>query len=168
MQYVIVVETNKKCQSDYLYIRSFLSWRYELSQPLPKFTAIYLGGKSRYFDEEKSINKAVAAYAFTGGESRIIFCLDTDSGRQGESLNEAITTYCTQKGYFLVWFRRDVEEVFQGHGVPQNRKGQEAERYLRANSIQQLDAKRLHHSLPLLSNGDSNIAMVFDAFLSKK
>jgi hypothetical protein len=42
----------------------------------------------------------------------------SNSGRQGESLNEAITIYYTQTDYLLVWFRPDVEQVFY-HSVPQ-------------------------------------------------
>jgi hypothetical protein len=110
-QLLFLVETTPQCNSDYLYIRAFIAERYRLYNPTPKLTAIYLRGKSHYQDKEKEILSKRHQYP---GNTEIILCFDTDEGNESKKINSLIEGYCRKKNYRLVWFHRDVEEVFLG------------------------------------------------------
>jgi hypothetical protein len=167
MQLIICVETNSSCNSDYLYISALLHHRYSFASPQPKLTPIYLSGKTHYADKESKINYYKNAYQ---GISHVIFCLDTDLDAPASLDNPSIEKYCQTRGYDLVWFNRDVEEVFLGHQIGHTTalKKKEAERFARNNGIAHLPQFDVEQPFPLIHGGLSNFAIVFDQYLTKK
>jgi hypothetical protein len=136
MQIIICAETTGPCNSDYLYISSFIRAHYCLDNPTPKLTPVYLKGKTHYQSKETEILSDKKKYR-ASGNSVVIMCFDTDQGSQGEKDNKAISDYCSSHGYDLVWMNRDVEEVFLGHSVSQATavKKKEAEKFGRSNAV---------------------------------
>ena len=47
IQLIIVVETNKECDSDWMYIYSAINYFYNVNQDI-KLTPVYMNGKSNY------------------------------------------------------------------------------------------------------------------------
>jgi hypothetical protein len=167
-QLLFLVETTPQCQSDYLYLRAFIQSRYRLFDPTPKLTPIYLRGKSHYQDKESEIQRRRNEYP---GQSEVILCLDTDEGKESEKLNARIGEYCRQKGYYLVWFHRDVEEVFLDRRVLSKEaalKKKAAEQFGRKNAMDALDQRHFEKEIPLQEKGTSNLALVLDALLPRK
>jgi hypothetical protein len=167
-QLLFLVETTPQCQSDYLYLRAFIQSRYRLFDPTPKLTPIYLRGKSHYQDKESEIQRRRNEYP---GQSEVILCLDTDEGKESEKLNARIEEYCHQRGYHLVWFHRDVEEVFLGHRLRSKEtslKKEAAEQFGRKGAIDSLDQRRFEKEAPFHEKGTSNLACVLDALLPRK
>lgn len=167
-QLLFLVETNAQSNSDYLYIRSFIQKRYQLCNPTPKLTAIYLHGKSHCQDKEKEIQNKRRQFP---GKTSVILCLDTDEGKESEKLNARIEEYCHQRGYHLVWFHRDVEEVFLGHRLRSKEtslKKEAAEQFGRKGAMDSLDQRRFEKEAPFHEKGTSNLACVLDALLPRK
>ncbi len=58
LQLVFVVETNKKCNSDWIYIKDTIEHFYEYDRTQVKFSPAYMDGKGKYKSKEKT-DKAV-------------------------------------------------------------------------------------------------------------
>ena len=48
LQLIICVETNKKCNSDFIYIRSTINRFYDVDNANIRITPVYLDGKGKY------------------------------------------------------------------------------------------------------------------------
>lgn len=48
LQLIFVVETDKRCKSDWIYIKSTLNHFYQYDHTQVKLTSIYLSGKDKY------------------------------------------------------------------------------------------------------------------------
>ena len=167
MQLIFLFETNSKSQSDYKYVRSYLT-KIEMIRKF-KFSPLYLNGKGNYNKFEKKINYLIKSYL---GESKVFMFIDVDSTSLNYDqikLNREITNYCSEKNYELIWFKRTIEEVFWGAKIPQSKKTIKADEFLRKNQISNIDFKKLDISnYDFLKNGESNLKSVFDNFLSKE
>ena len=80
LQLIFVVETNKKCKSDWIYIKDTIDRFYQYDQSQVKFSPVYMDGKGKYKNKEKEISSLISQYA-TGNkknQSKVIFCFDCD------------------------------------------------------------------------------------------
>ena len=56
LQLIFVVETNKKCKSDWIYIKDTIDRFYQYDQAQVKFSPVYMDGKGKYKNKEKEIS----------------------------------------------------------------------------------------------------------------
>ena len=117
LQLIFVVEANKKSKSDWIYIKTTIDHFFTYDTEHIKLTPVYMGGKGKYKDREKEINKLISQYAAQSPErnSRVIYCFDCDEyDRKPDDkkfLDDA-KDYCCQKNYEFAWFCKDIERVY--------------------------------------------------------
>lgn len=58
-QFIFVVETNKKCQSDWIYIKDTIEQFYSYNRTQVKLNKVYMDGKGNYKKKQKEIQKLV-------------------------------------------------------------------------------------------------------------
>lgn len=58
-QFIFVVETNKKCQSDWIYIKDTIEQFYSYNRTQVKLNKVYMAGKGNYKKKQKEIQKLV-------------------------------------------------------------------------------------------------------------
>ena len=80
LQLVFVVETNKKCNSDWIYIKDTIEHFYSYERTQIKFSVVYMEGKWTYDKKEKQINSFISQYKAMSesNKSKVIFCFDCD------------------------------------------------------------------------------------------
>ena len=113
----------------------------------------------------KEINSLIRQFP---GETTVIYCIDTDdydTSPETKAVNDAIEKYCSDNGYELVFFCKDVEDVFIKKTVSKAEKIRSAEVFNRKSMIKDVDEKRLRHTEP--ARHCSNILCVLDKYLDK-
>lgn len=171
LQLIFVVETNRKCKSDWIYIKDTIDYLYEYDKAHIKFTPIYMDGKGNYKKKETEIKKCIAQYSSTSksNKSQVIYCFDCDDyDIKGEDLEflESAQNYCRSKGYHFVWFCKDIERVYVGKKVDDKKKQSEAVAFKEKKLIAQVDIKRL--SGTCYKGNTSNIMNILNQYLHKK
>lgn len=80
LQLIFVVETNKTCKSDWIYIKDTIDYFFEYDRTAIKLTPVYMDGKGKYKNKEKEISKNIAAYKAggKGRQTKVIYCFDCD------------------------------------------------------------------------------------------
>ena len=82
LQLIFVVETNKKCKSDWIYIKDTIDRFFEYEQAQIKFSPVYMDGKGKYKNKKtgKEITSLISQYAAGNktNQSKVIFCFDCD------------------------------------------------------------------------------------------
>ena len=48
LQLIFVVETNKKCKSDWIYIKETIDYLYQYNQTKVKLSPVYMDGKGKF------------------------------------------------------------------------------------------------------------------------
>ena len=129
LQLIICVETNKKCNSDFIYIRSTINRFYDVDNANIRITPVYLDGKGKYASGK--VKKEVASLknqykaAAKNNSSIVIYCFDCDNydtkTEDLRFLNEA-REYCDENGFRFVWFCKDIEDVYLGKQISERRK----------------------------------------------
>lgn len=110
IQLIFCVETNKRADTDSIYISETINHLY-LVNSKTKISKVYLNTKTRY--KAKDVMKEIAGKtkAFTIGETKVIYCIDTDEyekdAEHKRELDE-IRRFCKEGGYDLIWFCHDV------------------------------------------------------------
>ena len=90
----------------------------------------YLTSKTKYND--KGIKRKIERKIKDFSEATIVYCLDSDdifANPETAVLNKKIEEYCKLEGYRIVWFCRDVEEVFLHRRVGSTDKLSEATKF---------------------------------------
>ena len=59
LQLIFVVETNKKCRSDWIYIKSALEKFYTYDQAHVKLSVVYMDGRGNYAKRENDARKLI-------------------------------------------------------------------------------------------------------------
>lgn len=95
----------------------------------------------------------------------VVYCLDVDNSLKDEINNADVINYCKENNYELVWFNKDVEDVFLGKQISDSKKTKEAANFAKQNKIQQLNIKLLNCHNPLTKHHYSNLKIVFDKYL---
>lgn len=168
IQMIFCVETNKRADTDSIYITEALRHWYQLSNQI-KINKVYMNAKSRYNKQEvlKEIQKKTMEY--TIGVTKVIYCIDTDQYEKNpEHKNDLhkISRFCESHGYDLIWFCHDVEEVFLGKKISDSQKVQEAAAFRRKKMIQEIPANQLSSNTKNTSR--SNMLCVLDKYLTRK
>lgn len=162
-QLIFLVETNKKCQSDWMYIKSTLDCFYGMRSDI-HYEVIYLDGKSKYNQKEKQISKLKSR--FTNGESYVFLCIDLDhyqSNPKDHELNEKIQNYCSIHHYEFIWFNRNIEHVYMNQEAVESKKKRElAERFKRKNMIKDIAKDKLISDKVVA--GKSNILLITEKY----
>lgn len=168
MQMILCVETNKRADTDSIYISETINHWYTINNQI-KISKIYMNTKSKYNAKDVIRDIDKKSKAFTIGETRVIYCIDTD---QYESNNDHakelkdISQYCKENDYDLIWFCHDVEEVFLGQRVSDSQKVQEAAAFRRKKRIEEIQAEKLSCGKKRVCT--SNILNVLDKYLPRK
>ena len=116
LQLIFVVETNKKCKSDWIYIKDTIDRFFSYDLAHVKLNTVYLNGKGNYRTKEKDISLLESKYRSTSKDnnSQVFMCLDCDDydmkSDDMDFLNNA-KQYCKEKGWEFIWFCKDVERV---------------------------------------------------------
>ena len=168
IQLIFCVETNKKADTDSIYISELVNYFYELNNQI-KINKVYMGTKSKYNSKEvlKEIEKKTKAFVL--GETKVIYCIDTDEYEkciEHQTELNIIKQYCKENGYDMIWFCHDVEEVFLNKKISDSQKVQEAGAFRRKKGIQEIRLDYLTSSVMRVHT--SNIMQVLDKYLARK
>ena len=168
IQMILCVETNKKADTDGIYITEVIRHWYNINNQI-KLSRVYMNTKTRYNskDVRREIDKK--SKEFTIGETRVIYCIDTDQyEKNADHARELdnISQYCEENDYDLIWFCHDVEEVLLGTSISDSQKVQEAAAFKRKNKIEEIQADDL--SCGVKRARASNILNILDKYLSRK
>ena len=171
LQLIFVVDTNKKCKSDWIYIKDTIDRFYQYDQTQVKFSPVYMDGKGKYKNKEKEISSLISQYA-TGNkknQSKVIFCFDCDdydSKSEDADFLAAAKRYCTEKEYEFIWFCKDIECVYLGKKIDDRQKKTESATFKAKKLIDKVDESKL-----VVNNyraNTSNIMNIIGKYLSRK
>lgn len=171
LQLIFVVETNKKCKSDWIYIKETIERFFQYDQTQVKFTPVYMDGKGRYKNKEKEISSFISQYASVSraNSSRVLYCFDCDDydiKREDSEFLAGIQQYCSEKRADFIWFCKDVESVYLGKKVGDSQKRNEAATFKAKKGITNVDVCRL--SAKDYRVNSSNIINVLSKYLTRK
>ena len=148
LQLIFVVETNKQCNSDWIYIKDTVEHFYKFDRTQVKLTSLYMNGKGNYRKIEKKAMSLVNAYKSTaeGNHTKVLYCFDCDNydnnTKDLKFLNE-VRQYCEDKGFEFVWFCKDIEQVYIGKKVENGQKCREAALFKKKKLITNVDPNKL-------------------------
>lgn len=172
-QFIFAVETNKSCNSDWIYIKSTIEHFYEYEPSQVKLSVVYMDGKGNYNSakKEREIRSLISQYKATSKNNRsaVIYCFDCDDYNSNpETVNflEAVKKYCDTNDYEFVWFCRDVEEVYLGKSVENSKKKKEAAAFKIQKGITKMNVSSLTRTK--YQRYTSNIINVLDQFKELK
>lgn len=172
LQLIFCIETNKKADTDKIYVMETLYRFYGnlLSKSREiKISYVRMEGKTNYNSRRvvSEIRERVGQYnESVGGRSQVIYCIDTDHFESNESQRretERIEQYCLSKGYDFVWFCHDIEEVYIGQSVSKSDKKKTAVRFKKNKNIQNVEKSSL--AATQRTSGKSNILAVTGKYL---
>lgn len=168
IQMIFCVETNKRADTDGIYITDTINRWYELNNRV-KISKIYMNSKSKYQSKDvlREIDKK--SKMFTIGETKVIYCVDTDQFEKNIEQEKEFTSiiqYCEKNNYDLIWFCHDVEEVFWGKRISDSQKVQEAKIFRLRKKIEEIPCEKL--SCNAKQAGVSNIMNILDKYLARK
>lgn len=165
VQIIFCVEANSQSESDFMYIKSLLQYWYAFDGSQPKYKPIFMNSKSRYNQQEKAIQKLMKMHERTG-PTRVVMCVDEDNDTPDSfALNPAISAYCQKMHYDLVWFRKDIEDVFIHRKVAPKEKNKTAASFALHKGIGNVDLSNLNHKIPLTRNMTSNLITILDPII---
>ena len=169
LQLIFAVETNKKCNSDWIYSKDTIEYFYSYERTQVKFSVVYMDGKGNYNSKkkEKEIKSLTSQYSSTSNtnRSRVIYCFDCDdydSKMDDLKFLEEAKKYCDEHEYDFVWFCKDVEQVYIGKKVDDSQKKKEAATFKAKKQINSIDSKKL--LMKNYRNNTSNIMNVLDGY----
>ena len=163
---LICIESPLK-KSDHMYIETFLKKIYNINSDI-KLKFLSLNGIDNYNKDNtlKRINSEINASMHS--EKHIIYCLDTDNynSPEYEKRNKSIQEFCNVHNYELVWFCKNIEEVFLGKSISKSEKLQEARKFVIGIKNYTIDEQKLLQDK--IKNKMSNFLLIFDKYLSRK
>ena len=160
---LIIVETRKGANTDDTYIREtikrFYPGNYDFS---PRF--IYMESKGAY--NSTKVNYAIKEFVSHSNVIGIIQCIDLDDydvSMNDKNLNDKIKSYCQKKNYDLVWFCKNVEDVYYfTTGIEKNKKVIKAKQFIQNKMIKSIDERYLKSTI--YSKRHSNILTILDKY----
>jgi hypothetical protein len=172
-QFIFVVETNKKCQSDWMYIKDTIEHFYTFDGTQVKLSTVYMDGRGNYKKKEKDIQSLISQYkaASKKNQSKVIYCFDCDNfdtNAEDENFLKNAKQYCEENGYEFVWFCRDIEQVYIGKQVEKSQKRTEAATFKAKKLIINVNAdKLLKKNYCVSASNFMNIMDQFEEFTRK-
>ena len=170
-QLIFVVETNKKCNSDWIYIKDTIEHFYQYDRAHTKFSTVYMNGKGNYPNKSKKIQSLISQYASTSENNRshVLYCFDCDDydcNPEDIQFLKSAKRYCNDREYDLIWFCKDIEQVYLGSRIANTQKKEKAATFKAKKSITQIQTDLLLYSSYRI--GTSNILCVLDNYLMRK
>lgn len=168
LQLIFCVETNKRADTDSIYITETINHWYEVDNKI-KINKIYMNTKSKYNSKDvlREIDKKSTDFVI--GETKVIYCIDTDQYEydmeQAKEL-KSIIKYCKENNFDVIWFCHDVEEVFLGQKISDSQKVKMASAFRRKGKIGEIQENKLAYSEKCACT--SNILSVLDKYLPRK
>ena len=156
---VFVMETRSSNRSDWMYIKSTIDYFYK-----PRTFAldkIFATTKSELIQQDVRINNIING---STREVKVIVVADYD---RDEDLNKTIEEYCNERNYDLVWMNLDVEDVYLGEQVPNNRKKTAAINFQAKKHKLLPNIKGLDNNAPLKTRHSTNLLLVLDKYISR-
>lgn len=168
-QILLCVETNKQARTDYKYIVETIK-RFYVLNPKIIHRPIFLESKTKYKanDKVKEINKYINDYK-KFGNTTVIYFIDTDDydvSSETKLLYDNIQSYCSDNKYELVYFSKDVEDVFWGFQVDNSKKVDKADEFTRKKVIETVLVDKLQSNK--MKRHNSNILLVLDKYWNRK
>lgn len=167
IQLIFVVETNKKCNSDWIYIKDTIEHFYIYERTQVKLSVVYLDGKGNYSSKKKQreIDTLISQYRAVSktNQSKVLYCFDCDeydSKKEDRKFLEDARNFCRENGHAFIWFCKDVEQVYLGKRVNDSQKKKEAANFKAKNRIAEIGANHLGEES--YRTGRSNIMKVLD------
>ncbi len=168
VQLIFVVETNKACNSDWIYIKNTIDRFYTYDRAHVKLSAVYMDGKTKYEKKEKEVKRLISQYnnAASNNKSSVIYCFDCDE--YDNKAEDAIflnftERFCKERGYERVWFCKDIERVYLEREVSHSKKKEEAARFMAKKRIDGVNEDRL--SATSYKSNTSNILRILDKLI---
>ena len=166
-QIVLCVESNKQSRTDYVYIQCTLEHFYERTLKI-KQTPIFMGSKSKYNNAkiQREVSSAIRSFP---GPTQVIYFIDTDKISalpEDKKLLRDIKAYCKRMNYDLVLFNKDVEDVYWGEPIPDNKKVEKSIEFRIKNKIKDVDPLSL--SATNITRHKSNILLILDKYWKRK
>lgn len=123
-QYIFCLESTSKAQTDWLYIKKVIDYLNQGKQVFDKYKPLYMEGKGNYNNKSfiKKINESIKNFS---GESIVIYCIDLDDyhiNQETKRFVDNVEKYCLDNNYKFVYFSRDIEEVFWGKQITENKQ----------------------------------------------
>lgn len=171
LQLIFVVETNKRCKSDWIYIKDTIDQFYQYNQAQVKLSPVYMDGKGKYRNKEKEIGSLISQYQVTGNAniSKVLFCFDCDdydTDPEDKQFLRGAQQYCNECCYDFVWFCKDIVRVYTGEKVRDSEKKNVATRFKAKKLIAKVEVSRL--SVNSYRANTSNIMNILDQYLTRK
>lgn len=178
LQLIFLVETSEDDKADNIYIRSvidkyflFLNDKYDGEVNILTYC---LKGKQHYNDKKTIdyINNKTRMFASynEGAVTAAIYFMDTDSVEteyKKGSFFSNVQEFCKEHGFELVWFCKNVENVFLNKEVDQvDNKTESAKEFAINNKIRSI--KQANLSKNMIEYGCSNIILVLGKYLKNK
>ena len=168
IQMILCVETNKRANTDYIYIFETIKHVYKEDRRIT-INKVYMGSKTKY--KSKEVLRSIKQYTkdFTIGETKVIYCIDTDAYEtdiEHKKVFDDISWFCEENGYELIWFCHDIEDVYIGKRISDSQKVQEAGAFRKKNKIEEMDLTQLSGDRQRAHT--SNILCILDKYLSRK
>lgn len=166
LQLIFAVETDKKCNSDWIYIKDTIGRFYTYNHHI-KLSVVYMNGKTNYERKEKDVKALIKQYVSSAknNKSVVIYCTDCDNYDKVQAdvkFLDNIKKFCKERRYEHVWFCKDIENVYLGKKVQDNQKGKEAANFKAKEMINKVNEKSLSELNYKLNS--SNILKILDRF----
>lgn len=123
-QYIFCLESTSKAKTDWLYIKKVIDYLNQGKQVFDKYKPLYMEGKGNY-NSKSFINKINERTRNFNGESSVIYCMDLDDYHINPKTKEFVDNvekYCLENKYKFVYFSRNIEEVFWGKQITENKQ----------------------------------------------
>jgi len=174
IQLIFCLETCSTAKTDQMYLIELIKRFYPaiIESSYVKREYVFLSGKSNYNNHKirKDINKRVKEYKDTiGGQTVIVYLLDKDkfdSVPEDRDFIIEVDNYCTDNGFELIWFVRNIEHVLLGQKIESNKKVIIASRFKSSQSINGVDKAKLSCIVPN-RNESSNFIVIMDKIISE-
>ncbi len=165
---IICVETNERANTDPCYIDKVIRNYYCIDNNI-RLSYKYLTSKTKY--QNRAILKEISKDSKAVGveNSHVVYCIDADnynSNYEDKTRFNEIAEFCIQNSFSLVWFCKDIEDVFLHKKIPNHEKKKVAIQFSKSKNTglaTETDLKATR-----ISNQKSNILTIFDSILTRK
>ena len=173
VQLIFVVETNKKCNSDWIYIKETIEHFYLYDRIKVKLSVVYMDGRGNYSSnkKEREIKGYISQYRATSktNKSKVIYCFDCDeyiNNPEDLKFLEKAKKYCDDHEAEFVWFCKDVECAYLGKKVDAGQKSKEAGKFKAKKLIRNVNPDKL--SVNTYRMNTSNVMRILDRYLTRR
>ncbi|MBR4357379.1 MAG: hypothetical protein IKQ00_05580 [Butyrivibrio sp.] len=165
LQIILCIEANKQSDTDKIYIKETINRFFTYGNNI-KLSFVNMGGKTNYNSKGVERNVMSLTKDYKIGNTVVIYCIDLDgyeSNPDQVMVNQKIYEYIVKKGFELVWFCHDIEEVYYGNSVNKDDKTKMAIEFKKKVLISNVNEKKLRAKKE--AKGMSNILDVLGKYL---